>query len=395
MAKNLLQQHFPMIQDRTQIREEIRSSPVLSGVFDTWNEAQQKEFLDFCTGERGVKILYDSFFKEIFNPEYAPQRLEEFLSLILGQPVRILSVLPNDTTRIADENSLLITDIVVELKDCGIANVEVQKIGYMFPGQRSACYSADMLLRQYKRIRRELKKKFSYSHIRNVYTVVLYEHSAKEFLRYREHYLHHYRQRSDTGPELELLQEYYFVSLDIFRDHIHNEGIRTKLDAWLTFLTVDDPETILLLTEKFPEFKTLYEEIYGLCRNVEGVMRMFSKELQELDRNTVQYMIDVMQDEIDDSKRQLAEYIQQLQEQIGQLEEQDRQLEEQGRQLAEQGQQLEEKDSRLRQQELEQQLYEKLVREGRQDELMRAVSDAALRLDLLEKEVIMTGNPMQ
>ena len=29
---------------------------------------------------------------------------------------------------------------------------------------------------------------------------------------------------------------------------------------------------------------------------------MFSKELQELDRNTVQYMMDEMQDEIDEQK---------------------------------------------------------------------------------------------
>ncbi len=52
--------------------------------------------------------------------------------------------------RIADETSLLITDIVVELEDGSIANVEMQKIGYLFPGQRCACYSADLLLRQYK-----------------------------------------------------------------------------------------------------------------------------------------------------------------------------------------------------------------------------------------------------
>ncbi|HIW83483.1 MAG TPA: hypothetical protein H9873_04085 [Candidatus Dorea gallistercoris] len=34
---------------------------------------------------------------------------------------------------------------------------------------------------------------------------------------------------------------------------------------------------------------------------------MFSKELQELDRNTVQYMIDEMQEEIDEQKKRLDE----------------------------------------------------------------------------------------
>lgn len=102
-------------------------------------------------------MLYDSFFKEIFSPEYHPERLEEILSLILKRKVRICQVLPNDSVRIADEQSLLITDMLVELDDGSLANIEIQKIGYAFPGQRVACYSADTLLRQYKRVKSEGK----------------------------------------------------------------------------------------------------------------------------------------------------------------------------------------------------------------------------------------------
>ena len=115
------------------------------------------------------------------NPESAPERLNEFLSLILGTQVRIHTVLPNDSTRIADESSLLITDIVVELRDGSLANVEVQKIGYKFLGERSACYSADLLLRQYKRVRSKKRKKFSYRDMKSVYNIVLFESSPKEF----------------------------------------------------------------------------------------------------------------------------------------------------------------------------------------------------------------------
>ena len=63
------------------------------------------------------------------------------------------------------------------------------------------------------------------------------------------------------------------------------------------FLTCDEPERIAELIQAYPEFKRMYEDVYELCRNMEDVMGLFSKELQELDRNTVQYMIDVMQDE--------------------------------------------------------------------------------------------------
>ena len=86
---------------------------------------------------------------------------------------------------------------------------------------------------------------------------------------------------------LELLQEFVFVALDIFRKNQHNKGIRNKLDAWLAFFSIDDPEVIVDLVEKYPYFRSMYEEVYEMCRNTEKVMNMFFKELRELDRNTV------------------------------------------------------------------------------------------------------------
>ena len=233
------------------------------------------------------------------NPEYVPERMNEFLSLLLGQEVTVLAVLPNDTTRIADESSLLVTDLVVSLEDGSLANLEVQKIGYLFPGERSACYSSDLLLRQYKRIRGMRKKKFSYKDIKNVYTIVLFENSPKIFHQFPQKYFHMFEQKSDTGLELNLLQKYIFIPLDIFKRVRQNKGIKGKLEAWLTFLSSDEPEDIVRLITDYPEFKVIYDEVYNLCLNVEKVMEMFSKELKELDQNTVQLMIDEMQEELD------------------------------------------------------------------------------------------------
>ena len=303
---NILQQCFPEIRTREAVIREISESEKLRSVWVKWNDQQQKEFLDCCTGAKGVRILYDAFFKEVMNPETAPERLEELLSLILCQRIRILKVLPNDSTRIADENSLVIMDIVIELEDHSIANVEVQKLGYKFPGERAACYSSDLLLRQYKRVKGEKWKKFSYRDIKKVYTIIFYEHSPAEFHRFPDQFIHRSSQKTDTGLVINLLQEYVFIPLDIFRGILHNEGIKDKLDAWLMFLSVDEPEMIVKLITEYPQFKAYYGEIYQLCRNTEKVMEMFSKELQELDRNTVQYMIDEMQEVIDAQKKDLS-----------------------------------------------------------------------------------------
>ena len=151
--KNGLQKYFPIIRTRAEVLMEIQNQPKLSHVFQAWKAEYQEQFLDYVTGAKGVKILYDSFFKEIMNPETTPERLERFLSLILDQEVRVRCILPTDNSRISDENALLIMDILIELEDGSLANIEVQKVRYKFPGQRCACYSADLLLRQYKRVK--------------------------------------------------------------------------------------------------------------------------------------------------------------------------------------------------------------------------------------------------
>ena len=110
-----------------------------------------------------------------------------------------------------------------------------------------------------------------------------------------------------SNLQIDLLQEHIFISLDIFKNHIQNKGIsrNNELEAWLTFLSIDDPEWILKLIEMYPRFKKIYLEIYEACQNTEVFMGIFSKELIEMDQNTVDFMIDEMQDTIDAQKLEL------------------------------------------------------------------------------------------
>lgn len=77
------------------------------------------------------------------------------------------------------------------------------------------------------------------------------------------------------------------------------------MDAWLNFFSSDDPEIIIEICEKYPDFKEMYQEIYVICRNLEGVMTMFSEELRQLDKNTVRLMIDDLQNELDQAQGML------------------------------------------------------------------------------------------
>ena len=234
-----LKQYFPMIREREDIKREIRENPKLLEKYREWDEEQQEEFLDYCTGVKGEK-----------------------------------------------------------------------------------------------------KKAFSYKDIKSVYTIVFFETSIKEFHEYSQNYIHKFKQQSDTGLELELLQKYVFIPLDIFRGIYHN-NLRNKTEAWLTFLSTDEPEIIIELISQYPEFKEMYEEIYVMCQNVEKVMEMFSKELIQLDRNTVQYMIDEMQDTIDVQKEELEAKQETIDSQKATIDTQKEELEAARRRLREMAEKLE------------------------------------------------------
>ena len=350
--KNKLQNYFPMIRTQGEVLSELRENTKLWKTFCEWEGKYQQEYLDICTGVKGVKLLYDTYFKAVMNPDTRPERLNDFLSEILGKKVKILKVLPNESAQIAAESSLLIMDIVVQFEDGSIANVEVQKIGYLFPGQRSACYSSDLLLRQYKRVRAELGQGFTYRKIQKVYTIVLFEKSNSDFSKFsKEIYIHHFEQKSDTGVEMNLLQEYTFICLDIFGDIIQNEDrkIENRLEEWLVFLSQDDPDMIIKLLNQNADFQEIYEEVYTICLNMERMMEMFSKELAILDRNTVKLMIDEMEEEVVEAKRKADEAVRKADEAVRKADEAERKADEAERKADEAESRADEAESRAKQ----------------------------------------------
>ena len=342
-----LKKYFPMIRARNEVMEIIRDSPKLTDTFSKWKPEQQEQFLEICTGNRGVKMLYDVFFKEILSPESTPERLSDLLSCLLGRKVTVKSQLPNDSTRISDEMSLVITDIVVELEDGTIANVEVQKVGYLFLGERSSCYSADMLLRQYKRVRSVKNEEFSYNDMKPVYTIVFMEKSPEIFHQFPTKYVHKFWNKSDTGLELKLLQNYVFIPIDIFVTRLHNKGIKNKLDAWLTFLGCDGVDDIVKLIAKYPEFRPMYEQLYDMCCNVEGVMQMFSKELEIMDHNTVRLMIDEYQERLEKMRNNEDEMSIRLKHQAELLEDQNAKIEDQNAKIEDQNATIEDQSATI------------------------------------------------
>lgn len=334
---------------KNEILRQLENDAERKELYERLPEEWEEKFLDFCTGMKGIPLLYDPFFKKIFDPEIRPERLSRLLSLILGFNLKVRRVLPNEGMRILEEGSLLIMDVVVEMEDGSIANVEIQKIPYRFPGERAACYSADLLLRQYSRVKNEKGKVFSYRDIKKVYTIVILESSSSPFHIFPDTYMHRSQQRFDSGLEVELLQEYVFIALDRFRE-IKQNKIEDELDAWMHLLSSDNLGVLLRIAKIYPYFREIYNEIEAFRQDIGGVLCMFSEALKILDKNTVQLMIDEMKEEIERKDNNLEEQGNELKRMSIELRKRDVAIKDQATELEKKATELREKDVEIKDQ---------------------------------------------
>ena len=184
----------------------------------------------FFAGQKSLPLTYDPFFKYIFHPDRHADRLENFISSILGMQVKIRSILPVEDSLI-DGETYLIMDLLVELEDGSLANIEIQKNGYAFTEERLSCYAADLLMRQYTRVRGLKGQEFTYRDIKKVYVIVLYEKTPAEFHRQPDVYFHHGAVTFDSQIHLNLLDEYFLISLDVFRKIPYSEDRKGNLSG--------------------------------------------------------------------------------------------------------------------------------------------------------------------
>ena len=82
------------------------------------------------------------------------------------------------------------------------------------------------------------------------------EKSPHIFKDFPDNFVHNIYGTSDTGIKLNLLENIMFIPVDIFLNKLHNDGIKSNLDAWLCFLGCDEPEIIIDLITKYPKFKS-------------------------------------------------------------------------------------------------------------------------------------------
>ncbi|MGN1180325.1 MAG: PD-(D/E)XK nuclease family transposase [Suilimivivens sp.] len=272
--------------------------------------SMQQELIDFCMGKQGLKITYDTIFRRIFDPGKAQgiKRLESLLSAILEKTVKIIRVMPREGTQMRENASFVVMDVLVQLDDSSFANVEMQKIGYNFPLARADCYVSDIIMRQYVDTKASLGKNFSFNDLHKVYSIILMEQSPTGFHQAEGKYVHIRKPLFNTGiyPDSPGLHQDIFLCLDSFHSIVHNiTKSSSNLEAWLTFLSATEPETISALIEAYPCFVPIYQEIADFVKKPEELIGMLSEELYIMDKNMERLMVSELKEEAEQAKAEL------------------------------------------------------------------------------------------
>ena len=80
-----------------------------------------------------------------------------------------------------------------------------------------------------------------------------------------------------------------------------------RVTAWLSLLATRNVDDLTEILAVYPWLETIYQDMASYLHKPEEVLTMFSDALKILHSNTVQYMIDEMQNTINDQKAPLSD----------------------------------------------------------------------------------------
>ena len=94
-----------------------------------------------------------------------------------------------------------------------------------------------------------------------------------------------------------LLQEYFIITLDVFKENQYSKEKSTQ-NAWLSLFTAESVDDLERLVAEYPWMTEICQDMADYLYKSAEVLNMFSEALRILDDNTAQYMVDEMKKEI-------------------------------------------------------------------------------------------------
>lgn len=126
------------------------------------------------------------------------------------------------------------------------------------------------------------------------------------FHAYGNNCIHMGKTTFNTGLELELLQEYCLVVLDVFNKETYpkDSDLRT---AWLQFLTTETIDDAVELATEYPWLIEIYKEMESYMEHPGQVLDMYSEALKISQQNTEKYIVEEQQIQLAEKQMKIEE----------------------------------------------------------------------------------------
>ena len=119
-------------------------------------------------------------------------------------------------------------------------------------------------------------------------------------------FIHHGKTIFNTGIDFHLLQEYYVIALDVFKNNKYAKE-KTELNAWLSLLTANSIDDLATLISDYPWMEKICWDMSEYLYRPKEVIGMYSQALAKADENTVNFMIEQMTKALEEKDATISE----------------------------------------------------------------------------------------
>ena len=236
--------------------------------------------------EKGEKLpdLYSDYaFKKEFDADLHRDRLTKLLQMIFGFSLEVVSSLKNETvlTTIYSKKSIL--DILAKLSNNAVSNVEMQVVAQEFITKRIDVYCSDVILMQYSIQEGQKKQDFDINKIEKTYVAVLMKESPALF-KDSKSYIHRKLSITDTGIELPSLEEVVYIELDKCLEQFKDGLIDTsqeELATWLSAIADVNDSFVKSKMSGLKDMEAIQKDLKNMRLNKEEMVAMLGEKYEQ------------------------------------------------------------------------------------------------------------------
>ena len=235
------------------------------------------------TGERLPELYSDYAFKKQFDADVHRDRLTKLLQMIFGFSLEVVSSLKNEAvlTTIYSKKSIL--DILAKLSNNAVSNIEMQVVAQEFITKRIDVYCSDVILMQYSVQEGQKKEGFDFNKIEKTYVAVLMKESPKLF-RDNKSYIHRKLSITDTGIELPSLEEVVYLELDKCLEQFKEGKIaasQEELATWLSAIAEVNDSFVRDKMSGLKDMADIQNDLKNMRLNKEEMVAMLGEKYEQ------------------------------------------------------------------------------------------------------------------